>query len=302
MPDTAAPAAPAATALTFSADAEPLRLRRRPPHVHGYAWRQPAPTASVVLVHGLQSHAGWFADVADLLLAGGCSVYALDRRGSGSSPGVRGDVAHCGEWLDEIDDVVRLARSEYPHAPVHLVGHCFGANLALGCALFRRSAIRSLVLLTPGLHIQPRYDLGQRLRIAAAAVVAPSRRFRVPQDDELFTRDPDVLAWIRADTAGARTLTARTVVQIQRMARRLRRELPGLGVPLLAIEAQNDRISANARNREELGRALGGRWRAESFDAEHFLLAEACRDDVVDLILRWISAVSTTPHQGGTTW
>jgi hypothetical protein len=84
--------------------------------------------------------------------------------------------------------------------------------------------------------------------------------------------------------------------------RRVRAQLPRLQVPLLAIEAQRDRIADNDANRETIGRALGGRWRVASFDAEHFLLAEACRHDVLDLILRWISAVPTTCNEGGTTW
>ncbi len=68
----------------FSAFAQPIELENGPVAVHGYAWRHPSPEAALVVLHGLQSHAQWFAEAADGLVDRRLSVYALDRRGSGS--------------------------------------------------------------------------------------------------------------------------------------------------------------------------------------------------------------------------
>src|SRR4051794_21202941 len=106
--------APIADRFRLTARAEPFRLRASEPQVYGYAWRPPAPRASLVLLHGLQSHAGWFADAAEALRDAGLAVYALDRRGSGSSRGVRGDVGRYGDWLDEVATVAAQARADYP--------------------------------------------------------------------------------------------------------------------------------------------------------------------------------------------
>src|SRR6266542_3465464 len=75
-----------ASRFSLGERAEPFRLRSEPPHVHGYAWRHPIPSATILFLHGVMSHSHWFAESADLLLDRGISVYALDRRGSGSSP------------------------------------------------------------------------------------------------------------------------------------------------------------------------------------------------------------------------
>ena len=69
----------------FSERVRPFELDDRERAVHGYAWRHPSPIASLVVVHGLQSHAQWFAEAADGLVARGLAVYAVERRGSGSS-------------------------------------------------------------------------------------------------------------------------------------------------------------------------------------------------------------------------
>jgi muconate cycloisomerase len=279
---------PAQGRFRFSELARPLALDDGDLPVHGYAWRHPSPTACVVAVHGLQSHAQWFAEAADGLVRRGLSVYAVERRGSGSSPGRSGDIDRYQTWFAEVGRVVDLARAEHPGVPVHLVGHCFGANLALGVALQRSGGVASLIMLAPGLHITPDYTPAEKLRIAVAGLAAPQRRFRVPQEDRLFTRDPEVLAWIQADALGSKTLTARTLLQIRRMITSLRARVGELAVPLLVVEAARDRIADNAATAELLDRRLGGRCRRVAFDAEHFLLAEPCRDDVLDEIAAWV--------------
>ena len=199
---------PARSRFRFSERARPLTLDHGDPAVCGYAWVHPAPAATLVVLHGLQSHAQWFAEAADALVGRGLSVYALERCGSGSSPGRSGDIDRYRTWFDEAGRLVDYARAQQPEVPVHLLGHCFGANVALGAALERPGDVASLIMLTPGLHITPDYTPAEKARIAAAGLLSPERRFRVPQEDGLFTRDPDVLAWIEADTLGSRTLSA----------------------------------------------------------------------------------------------
>ena len=285
---------PCQNRFQFSERAQPLTVDKSDPAVCGYAWRHPSPAAALVMVHGLQSHAQWFAEAADGLVDRGLSVYALERRGSGSSPGRSGDIDGYGTWFDEVARLVDFIRGEQPGVPVHLLGHCFGANVALGAALDRPGDVASLIMLTPGFNILPDYTPAEKAQIAAAGVAAPQRRFRVPLDDKLFTRDPDVLAWIEADSLGSKTLSARCLLQTGRMVATLRRRLGELSVPLLVIEAAQDRIADNAANAALLDRRLGGAWQRVSFDAEHFLLAEPCRDEVLDSIVAWVSSPSYT--------
>jgi alpha-beta hydrolase superfamily lysophospholipase len=147
-------------------------------------------------------------------------------------------------------------------------------------------------MLTPGLFVLPGYSAFEKLEIGLAAVVAPFKRFRVPQDDSLFSRDPDVLAWIGQDRLGARAITARCLLQIERMLRDLRSRVSQLDLPLLVVEAAHDRLADNRRNRHLLTSALGERCTWRSFDAEHFLLAEPCKDQVIDALVEWTSTHS----------
>jgi alpha-beta hydrolase superfamily lysophospholipase len=150
-------------------------------------------------------------------------------------------------------------------------------------------------MLTPGLYVLPTYSAWDKLCIGVSGLLAPTTLFRVPQDDALFSRDPDVLAWIGRDRLGARSFTARALMQINRMLDELRTQLPSLTVPTLVLEAAHDRLSDNARNRSLLKKTLGDRCVLTTFQAEHFLLAEPCADQVLDAIARW---TTTTSRQG----
>src|SRR5438105_1128903 len=283
-----------ASRFSFTERAEPFRLRAEPPHVHGYAWRRAEPTASLVLLHGFQSHAQWFAEAGELLYDRGFSVYALDRRGSGSSPGERGHVDRYRDWLDEVAEVVTLAREEAPAAPVHLIGHCFGANLAMGAVLTQPIEVASIVMLTPGLYVRPDYTLRQKGEIAFRALTRSHALVPAPQEAAMFSRDPDLIAWIRGDTLGAQRVTGPCLLEAGKLLRFLRRGARRLPVPVLVLEAEHDRISDNERNRAALSEALGERCRWITFDAEHFLLAEPCRDEVVAAITEWVDERSET--------
>ncbi len=288
--------APGCRHFEWGPGARPLRLDQHLPPVCGYAWTPPTPAAVLVLLHGLQSHARWFAEAAELLCDRGLAVYALDRRGSGSSPAPRGDIRRYADWFEEVGALLDHVRPRHPGVPIHLVGHCFGGAIALGTALRYPERVTSLVMLTPGLYVLPEYRVAERLGIVACGLLAGGTHFRVPQEDGMFSRDPEVLAWIHEDALGAKTVTARCLLQSARMMSRLRRHVGELRVPLLVVEAARDRIADNRRNRALLDRALGDRWERLAFDAEHLLVVEPCRDALLDSLGEWAGrAAPVTP-------
>ncbi len=59
-------------------------------------WSVPECRAVVVMLHGIQSHSGWYEGSGEHLAQAGVSVLAPDRRGSGMNGEARGD-ADC-QW------------------------------------------------------------------------------------------------------------------------------------------------------------------------------------------------------------
>lgn len=87
--------------------------------------------AIVVIIHGASEHSGRYARLAEVLLGSEYAVYALDQRGHGRtarSTG-RGKIGPRGMdgLLDDVHQLVTLARIEVPGAPVIVFGHSMGS-------------------------------------------------------------------------------------------------------------------------------------------------------------------------------
>src|SRR5215468_4121992 len=90
-------------------------------------WRPDAQARGlVVLVHGFNSHSGYYRWVGEQLAASGLVAYALDLRGRGKSDGERFYVDSMADYVGDLAAFVRLARSREPGLPTFLLGHSAG--------------------------------------------------------------------------------------------------------------------------------------------------------------------------------
>ena len=91
----------------------------------------------VVAVHGSSGSALAMHGIAKAFAARGITVYAIDLRGHGQSPGPNGragDVVYRGQYEDDLDDVVQLVKREHPGEKRLLVGHSTGGSVILRTA------------------------------------------------------------------------------------------------------------------------------------------------------------------------
>ena len=110
-------------------------------------WRQEGRRARgiVVLVHGFNSHSGYYQWTAEQLVARDLAVYALDLRGRGRSDGERFYVQKFADYVSDVDALVTRARSNEPGLPVFLLGHSAGGVVACLYALEHQSQLAGLI-------------------------------------------------------------------------------------------------------------------------------------------------------------
>lgn len=85
-----------------------------------------APRAVMVIVHGLCEHQGRYDHVSSRLVAAGFAVYRFDHRGHGRSTGKRVFYNDYNEIVDDVNEAVKIAESEYPALPLFVLGHSMG--------------------------------------------------------------------------------------------------------------------------------------------------------------------------------
>ena len=257
----------------------------------GYVWQychylpEGEPKGSIVLLHGIQSHGGWYSCSCRKLANAGYAVSFLDRRGSGVNDCDRGDAPSFRRLLDDIAEFLTQAPR-----PRFLLGISWGGKLAVGLQRRHPGLTDGLVLIAPGLCPRVRPPLGARLRIFASRYVAPRRRFRIPLNDpELFTADSERREFIRNDPLALHEATARLLFESSRMDVYLRFATRDVLMPVLLLLAGQDRIIDNAATRRFVERfPTTDRTVIEYPHAHHTLEFELGGPPFVEDLQKWL--------------
>jgi alpha-beta hydrolase superfamily lysophospholipase len=262
----------------------------------GYRWRyrryEPpnARRASVALLHGIQSHGGWYDRSCQQLAATGYRVSFLDRRGCGVNEKERGDTPSFRRLLDDIAEFL----TSLPR-PRFLVGISWGGKLAVGLPRRHPDLTDGIVLIAPGLCPRLRPPIGQRVRIALTRFLAPRRQFAIPlSEPELFTSNSERQKYIRDDRLALHEATARFLFESSRMDVYLRFAARHVHVPVLLLLAGKDRIIDNAATRRFIERfATTDRTIFEYPNAHHTLEFEPDGPPFLDDLLAWLKQHSS---------
>ena len=239
------------------------------PSGHYFPARSSPPKATLIALHGIQTHSAWFSLMAREFNARDIAVIAPNRRGSGSMPEratMAADIEHRRQWLDDLDPVVSAARGL--GAPVFLVGTSWGAKLALGYAGEYPDRIDGVALLVPALKTRQE-TLGRKIGVLVGAffsIFNPKLDTELPLRDQLYLPeraeatpvDAELLAGMRDDPGLLRRVTFRFLWQqnkLQHEALKKWRNPEVRRLPLQAVFAARDQVVDEKRARKALPRA-----------------------------------------------
>lgn len=201
---------------------------------------------SILALHGIQSHGGWYLNSSSQLADAGFEVVFPDRRGSGLNQSDRGDIPSFRRLLD---DFAELMLPLTP--PRYLLGISWGGKLAVAFQRRHPGLTDGLVLVTPGLCQRVEFSFAQRLLVAMSRFIAPMRLFPIPLNEpELFTANLQRQAFIREDALALRQATARLMFESARMTVYNHWALRRVTVPTLLLLAECDRIIDNGQTRQ----------------------------------------------------
>ena len=260
--------------------------------LHASFFPSQAPVAGVLLVHGLQSHAGWFeaSDTAGELAAAGISSLAYDRRGSGRSEGTWGHAESADDFPMDLEAAAAALRREIgAGAPLHVLANCFGTRTVLAYAADHPGCFRSLILTAPATKMTRHASYGLRERLSIA--LAGSQTYvPTPLRDGDFVSAGPWLEWIHRDALSLRFVTAGFLRSAQRLTRRMQAAIPHLRIPLLAILSRNDVLVDNDAIRRQFLGAYMGPSRLLEFDTDHYVDFTSARPAVARELEKWLLA------------
>ncbi|MGE0374356.1 MAG: alpha/beta fold hydrolase [Planctomycetaceae bacterium] len=259
------------------------------------------PRATVVAVHGIQSHPGWYGESSSALASAGIDVRFLDRRGSGLNREERGSAATASRLMDDVAEFAHMVvagTQDIPsRPPLILLGVSWGARLAVAVCDRDPDLFDGLALLYPGLCTRVRPTIVQRGLLRLAKTLGGGRiLIRVPLAPEQFTSVPRWQAFVRDDPLAIRRVTVSFLVAGEELARSSVRALRRLRLPRLVMLAGKDEIVDVDRTRELLLRIPADSLRVVEYpDARHTLEFEPDRKRFVAELIGWIESVGRRP-------
>ena len=206
------------------------------------SWRPESPPRGVIiLVHGFNSHSGYYLWAADQLLATGLAVYALDLRGRGKSDGERYYIDKFAEYQSDVDALVKLARSREPGLPMFMLGHSAGGVIACNYVLDHQADFAGLVCESFAYQV-PAPDFALSVLKGLSHLAPHAHVLKLKKED--FSRDPKVVQALLDDPLLANEVQpTKTVAEMVRADERLKRDFKLFTLPLLIIHGTKDTVT-----------------------------------------------------------
>jgi alpha-beta hydrolase superfamily lysophospholipase len=241
----------------------------------------------VLMVHGLQSHSGWFVQSAKAIADSGHPVYQIDRRGSGMSREPRGHADSYKDMVDDIHTVAEVAMQKHNSDKIHLLGHCFGAIPSTAFACRYPKLLQSLMLCTPAIYTRTDVYFGQKVRILESELTHHYKYIPINIKPEQFTDSPLYLKYIRNDKLTLKEVTSELYYQVPAARSYIKKHSDRLTMPVFFGMAAKDTICDNAKDRTFFNALPSGRKELIVYSkAKHIL--EYCDDR--DLFFRDVTA------------
>lgn len=205
-----------------------------------------APKAVLVISHGLAEHGERYMNLVDYFVPGGYAVYSLDHRGHGLSEGVRGYVERFSDFTSDLDSFISIVRGNHPDIKVYLVGHSVGGTIAAAYAARYQDRLDGLILSAATMSV------GESVPAALILLARLLSRFSPKLglytiDASAISRDRSVVDAYLSDPLVYRgKIRVRLGMEIIGTMGALRKQLPGITLPVLIMHGTDDRLSEPA--------------------------------------------------------
>jgi alpha-beta hydrolase superfamily lysophospholipase len=209
-------------------------------------WRVADPAApTLVFVHGLGAHTGWFIDMGNQLSRHGLNVYMDDHRGFGRSGGARGHVRRGTIYLEDIAQFLDQVKSLHPEAPLFLSGHSMGGIFAvyLAAADTRRATpqLRGLILINPWIKDLVKVKPSALVGTLVGGMTGSDRLLKREVDTREMTKVPEATRLLNTDNYWVRHQSQSFLYQVTLLRQRVLAQARKVGTPALVIQTEGDR-------------------------------------------------------------
>jgi len=246
-----------------------------------------SPKAVIVIVHGFNSHGGYYQWAAEQFIKNNYEVYALDLRGRGKSDGERFYVTDYHNYISDIDELVSIAKDAHLGLPLFVLGHSAGGVLSSIYMLEHLDRVNGFICESFAFKI-PAPDFVLAVVKGISHLAPHAHVLKLKNED--FSRDASMLDYMNNDPLIAHEVQpTRTVQQMVLADERLKKEFPLITIPLLIIHGTADKATKPEGSQEFYTQAGSVDKTLKLYKGHyHDLLLDTDKEVVMNDILEWL--------------
>src|SRR4030095_10154982 len=199
------------------------------------------PRGVIVIVHGLNSHSGYYQWVAEQFNILSYAVYALDLEGRGHSEGERFYVQSIYDYVNDVDQLIDIAKAAYKDLPIFMLGHSAGGVVACLYTLDHQEKINGVICESFAYQV-PAPDFALSILKGLSHVAPHLHTVKLKNED--FSRNPEVVELMNNDPLIAHeSQPTKTMEQLVIADERLKKDFSKINIPVLILHGTKDKAT-----------------------------------------------------------
>jgi len=249
---------------------------------------QEKPVGVIVLVHGLNSHSGYYQWTAEQFVAKDYAVYALDLQGRGQSEGERFYIESIYDYVRDVDALVDIAKAAHPGLPAFVLGHSAGGVISCLYALEHQEKINGLICESFAYQV-PAPDFALAILKGLSHLAPHLHTIKLKNED--FSRDTAVVELMNNDPLiSDESQPAKTMEQLVLADERLKNEFPLIKLPVLILHGTKDNATKYSGSQFFYDHAGSADKTLKLYEGHyHDLLNDVDKEQVMADIQEWVS-------------
>lgn len=251
-----------------------------------------------LLLHGLTSNSAWFGKVASALSSAGYNVLVYDRRGSGLSAGIRGDVPTKEAFFWDMKAAAEFIWAQSAQ-PLHIMAFSYSWKLS---PLFIKRLQGESRKIDSLIFVAPASDMSRAVKPKVKDLIKilfnwKGPYFESPVKDTQLTREAETLDFIRnsEESHAQMKFTRRFLLTSKNLDNEAAAILPEIRKPMLVIVPKDDRVIDREKVKARFSAGPAG-FPRKIIDVEggHLMDSPTAQSQLLEKVLQWVSKPTLT--------